>query len=108
MASTGFGLRSFFIVWLIVVALMFALAGPSRAGDGAVVHVGEATELVLDGGGWTLDTGKSRRAGLVSVQSTPGAGGSQRFAIRGVKTGQTELVFRRGAETFRVFIDVLN
>lgn len=107
MASTVFGFRSFFVVWLIVVALMFALAAPSRAGDGTVVHVGETAELVLDGSGWMLDTSKSRKAGLVSVKTDAGTGGSQRFSIRGVKTGQVELVFRRGAETFRAFIDVL-
>ena len=107
MASPRFGFRSFFIVWLIVVSLMIALAAPGRAGDGAVVHVGETTALILEGGGWKLDKAKSRKADLVSVQSMPGPGGSQKFVVRGVKTGQVELVFRRGAETFRAHIDVL-
>lgn len=107
MTSTVFGFRSFFVVWLIVVALMLALVRPGFAGDGTVVHVGEATELVLDGGGWTLDTSASRKAGLVAVQKAASPGAT-RFMVRGVKTGQVELVFRSGTKTFRAHIDVLN
>lgn len=107
MTSKVYGFRSFFLVWIVVVALMIVLAAPSRAGDGTVLHVGETTALVLDRGGWTLDTAKSRRADLVSVRSAPGPGGAQKFVVSGRKTGQVELVFRRGAETFRAFIDVL-
>ncbi|AHB50121.1 hypothetical protein W911_08585 [Hyphomicrobium nitrativorans NL23] len=107
MTSTGFGFRSFFVVWLIVVALMLALAAPGRAGDGQIVHVGEATELVLDGDGWALDKGTGRNAGLVAVRKAGGSGAS-RFVVRGLKTGQVELVFRSGPKTFRASIDVLN
>lgn len=107
MSSTVFGFRSFFIVWAVVVGLMIALAWPSRAGDGTIVHVGETTEMVLDGAGWTLDPVASRKANLVSVSAVAGSRVSSRFAIRGLKPGQVELVFRRGPETFRAFIDVL-
>lgn len=107
MTSTVFGFRSFFIVWAVVVGLMLALAWPSRAGDGAIVHVGETTHMVLDGTGWVLDKAASRKANLVAVSNVRGAAAVQRFAIRGVKTGQVELVFRRGPEQFRAFVDVL-
>lgn len=107
MNSTALGFRSFIIVWLVVVALMFALAGPGRTGEGTLVHVGETMEMVLDGKGWALDKSASRKANLVSVVKAGGSASSQRFAVRGMKTGQAELVFRRGAETFRAHIDVL-
>lgn len=111
MASTLSGFRclfSFIVVWCVVVALMLALAAPGQAGDGAVVHVGQTTEMVLDGKGWSLDKSASRKANLVSVQIGQGGGASQRIAVRGLKTGQVELVFRRGAERVRASIDVLN
>ncbi|HRN89790.1 hypothetical protein [Hyphomicrobium sp.] len=107
MASTVFGFRSFFVVWLIVVALMLALVRPGYAGDGTVLHVGEATELVLDGDGWVFEKGKGRNAGLVAVQNAGGSGAT-RFVVRGLKTGQVELVFRSGPKRFRAHIDVLN
>lgn len=107
MNSTAFGFRSFIIVWLLVVALMYALAGPGFAGSGTLVHVGETMEMVLDGKGWALDKSASRKANLVSVVKAGNSASSQRFAVRGVKTGQAELVFRRGSERFRAQIDVL-
>lgn len=108
MASTNVGLRSSFLSFLGALAVMAALLWPAHAGEGAVLHVGETTELVLDGGGWEFDKAASRKAHLVSVQKANGVGASQRFVVRGLKTGQVELVFRSGQKTFRAYIDVLN
>lgn len=86
----------------VLMALPFAVG--VMAGDGQVLHVGESTTLHLDGTSWALDRAASREPHLVAVRSA----GAQRFVVRGLKAGQTKLVFRSGAKTFVANIDVLN
>jgi hypothetical protein len=87
-----------------VLTMALPLAGRSAAGDGQVLHVGETTTLHLEGTAWALDRPASRQPHLVAVQSA----GGKRFVVRGIKAGQTTLVFRSGAKTFVANIDVLN
>lgn len=87
----------------VLLTMGLALA---HAGDGQVLHVGETTALRLDGGGWVLDAGASRKVGLVSVTSI-GSSASSRFQLRGLKPGQAVLVFRRGQKTYEAHVDVL-
>lgn len=92
---------------LSALVILAACGAPARAGDGQVVHVGEVAELVLDGTSWKLDTAASRKAHLVSVQKLGKSSGSERYALRGLKTGQAKLVFRSGQKSFQAHIDVL-
>lgn len=107
MISKVAGLRLGFRGLLGGLAVLAACSAAARAGDGQVVHVGEVTELVLDGASWKLDTAASQRAHLVSVQKVRGSGASERYALRGLKTGQAKLVFRSGQKSFQAHIDVL-
>lgn len=108
MASAHVGLRSYLLNVFGALAVMVALASFSHAGEGEVLHVGEATELIFDEGAWVFDKAASRNAHLVAVQKGNGAGSSSRYVVRGLRTGQVELVFRRGERIFRAHIDVLN
>ena len=108
MASKNYGFCAFLAVPIMAMALMMALTAPGRAGDVGILHVGEATTLHIEGKGWALDKAASRKANLVSVKNTGARGGAQVFEVRGLKTGQVELVFRSGARTFLAHVDVLN
>ena len=92
------------LVPLLAVLMGLSFAVRATAGDGQVLHVGESTTLHLEGTSWALDRAASRQPHLVAVRSA----GAQRFVVRGLKAGQTKLVFRSGAKTFVANIDVLN
>jgi len=87
---------------LLALIVAISVAMPVRAGEGEVLHVGAATTLHLDGPGWMLDRSGSRKANLVAVQ-----GNGASFVVRGLKMGQTKLVFRKGKKMFEAHIDVL-
>lgn len=91
------------LVPLLAALMALPLAGVTTAGDGHVLHIGESTTLHLEGTSWALDRSASRQPQLVAVRSA----GAQRFVVRGLKVGQTKLVFRSGAKTFVAHIDVL-
>lgn len=107
MTRSFLSLRRLVLVLIGVVAAMMLVPEPGRAGDGQVVHVGEATALHLDGKGWRFDKSASRQAQLVSVQAAGAKAGTQKFSIRGLKPGQVTLVFRNGQMTYQASIDVL-
>lgn len=100
-------LRSRLLGLLVMLAAMAAMSLPGHAGDVELLHVGETTTLHLDGSGWVWDKAASRRADLVSVKRGGASGASQVYQVRGLKTGQAELVFRRGSETYLAHVDVL-
>lgn len=107
MASKTLELRSSFLGLLGALVVVAAMSLPGHAGDVELLHVGEATTLHLEGRGWVWDKAASRRADLVSVKSAGAPGESQVYEVRGLKTGQVKLVFRRGSETFLAHVDVL-